>query len=175
MFHSIRQNETMDCGPTCLKMIMKFYGKTIGIQVLRDLCAIDSHGVSINGILEASKKMHFKSLAIKTVIHTTSDKSDTQITEIPLPAILHWSNNHFVVLYKIKNGQYFIADPAIGKIRLSADRFNICFIQMSPMVLLFYSNLLLNFIPIRLIHLISWAKYQYRHLKIFSVITDPVF
>jgi ATP-binding cassette subfamily B protein len=123
MFHSIRQNETMDCGPTCLKMIMKFYGKTIGIQVLRDLCAIDSHGVSINGILEASKKMHFKSLAIKTVIHTTSDKSDTQITEIPLPAILHWSNNHFVVLYKIKNGQYFIADPAIGKIRLSADRF----------------------------------------------------
>lgn len=94
----------MDCGPTCLRMIAKYYGKNISLQKLRDISGINREGVSLLGISEAAEKIGFRTSAAR--LHLI------QLTETELPAILHWNQNHFVVLYKIKNNKYYIADPA---------------------------------------------------------------
>lgn len=106
----------MDCGPTCLRMVAKHYGRNFKIQTLRQLCEINREGVSLLGISDASEKIGFRSLGVKL--------NSSQLKEAELPCILHWQQNHFVVLYKIKNGKYYLADPAAGLITLTQADFN---------------------------------------------------
>lgn len=94
----------MDCGPTCLRMVSKSHGRNYSLQQLRDYCQLGREGVSLLGISEAAEKIGFRSLGVKLSLD--------QLKEIELPCILHWRQNHFVVLYKIKNNKYYIADPA---------------------------------------------------------------
>jgi len=94
----------MDCGPTCLRIIAKYYGKSFTLQRLRELSGINRNGVSLLGISHAAEGLGFRTLGNRLTV----DK----LEEIELPAILHWNQNHFVVLYKIKRGRYYIADPA---------------------------------------------------------------
>lgn len=96
----------MDCGPTCLKMISKYYGRTIAIQKLRALCYINRSGANLLGISEAAEKIGIRSTGVKLDLR--------QLKLVQLPCIIHWRQNHFVILYKIKNGKYFIADPEKG-------------------------------------------------------------
>ena len=103
----------MDCGPSCLRMIAAFYGRNIPINNWRENAGITREGVSLLGIADAAEKEGFRSAAIKITID--------QLNDIPLPAILHWKNKHFVVLYKIKNDQFFIADPGIGKLKVNKE------------------------------------------------------
>jgi ATP-binding cassette, subfamily B, bacterial len=98
----------MDCGPTCLRMVAKHYGKELQAQKLRDLCNIHREGVSLLGISEAAEKLGIKTLAVKMPLAKL-------ISDAPLPCILHWNQNHFVVLYKISNSKFYIADPAHDK------------------------------------------------------------
>jgi len=102
------QPDQMDCGPICLRMVAKYYGKSFSNQKLREICGINREGVSLLGISEAAEKIGFRTMGIKLSIK--------QLAEIDLPAILHWDQNHFVVLYKTKNNLYHIADPAKGLI-----------------------------------------------------------
>ena len=103
------QLDSMDCGPTCLRMIAKFYGKSYSLQTLRDKSYITREGVSMLGISEAAEAIGFRTTGVR--VTTEQLKKD-----IPLPCILHWNQRHFVVLYdiKIKKGKakYYIADPA---------------------------------------------------------------
>lgn len=62
-FH--RQFDAMDCGPTCLRMIAQFYGKSYSLQYLREKCYLDREGVSLKGISEAAESIGFRSLAVK--------------------------------------------------------------------------------------------------------------
>ncbi|WP_317172939.1 peptidase domain-containing ABC transporter [Pedobacter fastidiosus] len=101
---SYKQPDQMDCGPTCLRMIAKYYGKNFSLQKLRDISGINREGVSLLGISEAAEKIGFRTVASKFYL--------AELTEAELPMILHWNQNHFVVLYKVKNNRYFIADPA---------------------------------------------------------------
>lgn len=101
----------MDCGPTCLRMIAKHYGRNFKVQTLRQLCEINREGVSLLGISDAAEKIGFRSLGAKL--------SFEDIKEAELPCILHWRQNHFVVLYKIKRGTYYIADPGKGLVTLN--------------------------------------------------------
>jgi len=96
----------MDCGPTCLRMIAKHYGKNFSLQRLREISGINREGVSLLGISEAAEKIGFRTMGSRLTID--------QLAELDLPAILHWNQNHFVVLYKIKKGKYHIADPGKG-------------------------------------------------------------
>lgn len=99
-----KQRDQKDCGPTCLRMVAKYYGRNLNIQKLRELCQINRAGVSLLGISETAEKIGFRSSGVKISL--------TQLKECELPCILHWRHNHFVVLYKIKDGSYHIADPA---------------------------------------------------------------
>lgn len=100
------QADSKDCGPTCLKIIAKHYGKMINIQYLRDYSETTRSGSNLLLLSDAAEKIGFRTLGVKLSL----DK----IEEISLPCILHWNKNHYVVLYKIKKGKYFISDPAFG-------------------------------------------------------------
>ena len=110
-FHFFKQPDQMDCGPTCLRMIAKHYGKNFSLQRLREIAGINREGVSLLGISDAAEKIGFRSLGCRISIE--------QLTEIELPAILHWNQNHFVVLYKVRKGIYYIADPGAGLIQFT--------------------------------------------------------
>lgn len=95
----------MDCGPTCLYMICRHYGRNISIEKLRELTQIGKEGVNILGISDAAEKIGFRTITIQPTLPELKN-------EVKLPCILHWSQNHFVVLYKIKHNRFFIADPS---------------------------------------------------------------
>lgn len=115
-FPSYRQYDSMDCGPTCVRIIAAYYGKYYSLQNLRDKCRIDREGVSMLGISEASEQIGFRTVAVKLSI-------EKLIHEVNLPCIVHWRQNHFVVLYKIKRGNFFVSDPAKGLVKLSNEDF----------------------------------------------------
>ncbi|GAA3977675.1 peptidase domain-containing ABC transporter [Mucilaginibacter dorajii] len=115
-FPYYKQPDQMDCGPTCLRMISKHYGRNFKLQTLRQLCEINKEGVSLLGISDAAEKIGFRSLGVKL--------ETTDLKEAELPCILHWQQNHFVILYKIKNNKFFIADPGSGLVVLNAEEFS---------------------------------------------------
>lgn len=114
-FPHYRQQDQMDCGATCLRMVCKNFGRNVDIYRLRQLCQMTRGGVNLLGISEAAEKLGFRTQGIKLSLE--------QLLEIPLPCILHWRQNHFVVLYKVKKGIYHIADPASGKHKLTEKEF----------------------------------------------------
>lgn len=117
------QLDEMDCGPSCLRMIGKFYKRTIPLQYLRDFSYITKDGVSLLGISQAAEKIGLQSSAVISSIRELQENKDH------LPAILHWENAHFVVLYKIKKNffskthRYKIADPSHGIITVNEKNF----------------------------------------------------
>ena len=116
-----RQLDMMDCGPACLKMIAKHYGKYYSLQYLRDLCGNTREGVSLAGISKGAGSIGLRSLAAYCTM-------DDIIRKVPLPIIIHWDNSHFVILYAVKqkrNGKaiYFVADPAKGYISYDQEEF----------------------------------------------------
>ena len=105
-FPFYKQPDSKDCGATCLKIIAKHYGRTLNIQLLRSLSETTREGSNLLNISDAAEKIGFRSLGVKLNVN--------QLEEAPLPCILHWNSNHYVVLHKIKKGVYCISDPAFG-------------------------------------------------------------
>jgi len=114
-FPIYRQLDNKDCGPTCLKIIAKHYGKNINIQQLRQISETNREGSNLLKISDAAEKIGFRSLGVKLNVN--------QLEEAPLPCILHWNSNHYVVLYKIKKGIYCISDPAFGLLQYNEKEF----------------------------------------------------
>lgn len=108
-FH--KQLDAKDCGPTALKIVAKHYGKAIQIETLRELAETTRIGSTLQGLTNAAEAIDLRTLPAKI--------DYGQLKEVPLPAILHWNKNHFVVLYKIKKDRCFISDPAHGLISYS--------------------------------------------------------
>ncbi|OQY94918.1 MAG: ABC transporter ATP-binding protein, partial [Sphingobacteriales bacterium UTBCD1] len=128
-FPYFKQPDAMDCGPTCLRMVAKHYGRSISLQSLREKTQIGKEGVNLLGISEAAEVIGFRTQAIKLTYQSLTQ-------DAKLPAILHWNQNHFVILYKVKkrfllrrndrshgNSKLLIADPAKGLITLSPGEF----------------------------------------------------
>ena len=115
-FTFYKQYDSMDCGPTCLRMVAKHYGKNISVQTLRDKTQIGKEGVNLLGISEAAETIGFRTQALKL-----NYKSLTE--DAKLPVILHWKQNHFVVLYVVKKNKLFIADPANGLVTFTPQEF----------------------------------------------------
>ncbi len=106
----------MDCGPTCLRMIAKHYGRSISLNKLRELTEATREGVSLANLAEASERIGFRSLGVK--INFTD-----LLEEAPLPCIVHWDQNHFVVVYRVKRDTVYVADPGLGLIKYDKQEF----------------------------------------------------
>lgn len=91
-FPFYKQYDSMDCGPACLRMVAKHYNKDLSLQELRYKSQIGKEGVNLLGISEAATAIGFHAEAIKLNLFSL-------ITKASLPSILHWNQNHFVVLY----------------------------------------------------------------------------
>ncbi|AYA37713.1 peptidase domain-containing ABC transporter [Hymenobacter oligotrophus] len=93
-FPFYQQLDAMDCGPTCLRMISRHYGRTYSVQTLRTRCGVNREGASLLGLSEAAESIGFRSMGV----HITFEQLATQA---PLPCVVHWRNNHFVVVHRI--------------------------------------------------------------------------
>ncbi len=123
------QLDAMDCGPTCLRMVADHYGRYYALETLRQRCHIGREGVSLLGISTAAESIGFRTIGVHI--------SFEQLAEAPLPCIVHWKQNHFVVVYKIQctmnnvqctkgdipKGTVYVADPAQGLIKFSVQEF----------------------------------------------------
>lgn len=115
-FPFYHQPDAMDCGPTCLRIISKHYGRTVSLKKLRRLSEANRQGTSLKSIADAAENLGFRSLGVKIDFITLLD-------EVPLPCIVHWRQNHFVVIYKIKWGHVYVSDPAQGLIKYTIQDF----------------------------------------------------
>ena len=116
-----RQRDAMDCGPSCLAMIAKHYGQQADKEQLRKICSLGKDGVSLLGISKAAEEIGFKTIGGRLSF-------DTLTSEVPLPCIIHWNQNHFVVVYKIKKRrgnryEVYVADPGKGLITYTKEEF----------------------------------------------------
>lgn len=121
-FHHIKQPDAMECGATCLRMIARHYGKMYSAEAMRQLCAIGHNGVSMQSLNEAAVKIGFHTACGRMTV-------EKMVEQHPFPCILHWNQEHFVVLYKVvKNRKgklkFYIADP--GRYLLTIDEEGFC-------------------------------------------------
>ena len=115
-FPFYHQPDIMDCGPTCLRMVTKHYKRTISLEKIRRLSDTTRSGSSLKNIAGAAEKIGFKTLGVKIDFKTLAD-------EAPLPCIVFWNENHFIVVHKIKNNKVYVADPAHGLLTYTKQEF----------------------------------------------------
>ena len=133
-FPYYKQLDSMDCGPSCLRMIAKYYGKSYTLQSLRNKSYITKSGVSMLGISEAAESIGFRTRGYRLTWEQLRD-------EVPLPCIVHWNQRHFVVVYQIKKTKrlprpfrggegggatVYVADPAAGLLKYTKEEFCKC-------------------------------------------------
>jgi len=134
-FPLYQQLDSMDCGPTCLRMIARHYGRSYTLQTLRERSFITREGVSMLGISDAAESIGMHTQGVRITLEQLMD-------DAPLPCILHWNQNHFVALYKVSplnplkgtllnspfrgKGGFFIADPAGQKYVMNEEEFCRC-------------------------------------------------
>ena len=115
-FPYIHQFDAMDCGPACLKMVAEYYGRHYALDTLREETFIGREGVSLLGISRAAEKIGMRTVGGRLTFVDLKDKA-------PLPCIVHWNQNHFVVVYKIRSKKVFVADPGKGLITYTREEF----------------------------------------------------
>ena len=130
-FPHYKQLDAMDCGPTCLRMVAKYYGKNYSLQYLRSNSYITREGVSMLGISEAAENVGFRTKGYRL-------NWEELRNEVPLPCIVHWKQRHFVVVYAIKKSKsilrrvnkdetvVYISDPAQGLLSYTKEEFLKC-------------------------------------------------
>lgn len=135
-FPHYTQPDSKDCGATCLKIIAKHYGRTLNIQTLRELSETTREGSNLLTLSEGAEQIGFRTLGVKLSLE--------KLLEAPLPCILHWNKNHYVVLYKVKSHNvlkskgkketdfrhstlrpltFYISDPAFGLLEYTKEEF----------------------------------------------------
>jgi len=115
-FPFYKQLDAMDCGPTCLRMVARYYGKHFTLQTLREKSYLSREGVSMLGIAKAAEAIGFQTMGVSLTWERLR-------TEAPLPVVVHWKQNHFVVVYKIKRDRVYVADPGFGHTVYSREEF----------------------------------------------------
>jgi ATP-binding cassette subfamily B protein len=108
--------DAKDCGPACLKIIAKYYGKYYSLQYLRDICGITREGVSFLDISYAAEKIGLRSLSVKSSLDDLQER-------VLLPCVIHWNNDHFIVVYKTTKNKIYVSDPAKGLLSYSHAQF----------------------------------------------------
>ena len=128
-FPSYHQLDSMDCGPTCLRIIAAHYGRIWPLQTLRERCHISREGVSLLGISDAAESIGFRTIGAKISFAQLCE-------EAILPCVVHWNQKHFIVVYKIEHhrGQTWIhvSDPASGLLRYYKEDFLKSWLSIHP-------------------------------------------
>lgn len=115
-FHFYHQQDSMQCGVACLQMVSKYFGRKYSLNFLADICFATTEGISMLGLSEAANEIGLHSVCARATVE--------ELSKVSLPCILHWNQNHFVVLYKVKRGKkFYIADPGKGLITYDIDEF----------------------------------------------------
>ena len=115
-FKCIIQSDSMMCGITCLQMVCKHFGREVSLRTLSKLCVATSEGVSMLGVNEAADKLGLRTMCARTDLDILSKAT--------LPCVLHWNQNHFVVLYKVRKGRiFYVADPGKGLVKYNLEEF----------------------------------------------------
>ena len=118
-FPHYTQLDAMDCGPTSLRIVAQFYGRHYSLQNLRERCHITREGVSLLGISDAAESIGFRTTGVKITWHQLRDEAN-------LPCIVHWNQQHFVVVYRIarKRGKWwvYVSDPASGLLKYTEEQ-----------------------------------------------------
>lgn len=115
-FPFYRQLDYRDCGPTCLRMIAKFHGKSFSREFLRDTASITRQGVTMAGIADAAEIIEMRTLGMRVAL-------DSLVNEAPVPFIVPWRQKHFVVVYKTSKTKIYVADPAQGLLEYAHKEF----------------------------------------------------
>ena len=115
-FPNYRQLDGKDCGPTCIQIIAKYYGKFISLQEIRELSAISKEGLSLYELGLTAERLGLKSLPVKATLSNL-------VTEIPLPCIAHWGRKHYIVIYKADKKYVYVSDPLLGLVKYTRDEF----------------------------------------------------
>lgn len=111
-----KQPDTMDCGPTCIRMIASYYGAQIGLEQLKELTETTREGSNLLFLSKAAEQIGFRTLGVNVNFEKLQD-------EVPLPCIAHFDQGHFVVVYAVTRTKVIIGDPARGLVKLSQDQF----------------------------------------------------
>lgn len=119
-----RQLDSMDCGPSCLRMVAAYYGRRLQLAALREMCYANRNGVTLLGISDAAECIGFRCVGIKTAFERLR-------RHVILPCIIHWRQDHFAVVYRIRvtgkgdkmKGYVLVADPAYGLVKYSVEEF----------------------------------------------------
>lgn len=131
-FPTYTQLDSIDCGPTCLKIIAKYYGKNYPLHELRDYCHINREGTSLLGISDAAEKIGFRTMGVKASFEQLCN-------DVVFPCIIHWNQSHFVVVYRIKKKReqtyIYISDPASGLLKYTKEDFLKCWGQRENTVI----------------------------------------
>ncbi|WP_439482815.1 peptidase domain-containing ABC transporter [Cyclobacterium plantarum] len=114
-FPFYKQPDAKDCGPTCLRIIAKHYGKLVSLQEIREYSETTRSGSNLLKLSEAAESIGFKTIGARLDFN--------RLKQAQLPLIAHWDKRHFVVVYRIKKDQVYLSDPAYGLIRLSKTEF----------------------------------------------------
>jgi ATP-binding cassette, subfamily B, bacterial len=115
-FPIYRQLDLMDCGPTCLRMVAQYYGKHFTLDTLRHKSQFSKEGVSLLGISDAAESIGFRTRGIQLSF-------EELIKDAPKPCIIHWDQQHFVVLVKADKKEISVADPAKGLVAYNQKEF----------------------------------------------------
>ena len=110
------QMDSQDCGPASLKIIAKHFGRFYSLQYLRDKCGLSKEGVSLLDLTTGAESIGLRSLPIRCTL-------DDIIFQVPLPAIIHWTDNHFVVVYHTTKKHVYVSDPSKGLIKYTHEKF----------------------------------------------------
>lgn len=110
------QMDSQDCGPACLKLIAKYFGRFYSLQMLRDKCGLSKTGVTLHDLSHGSESIGLRSLAVRPTIEELAGN-------VPLPVIVHWQKSHFVVVYHTTKKYIYVSDPSKGLIKYTLDEF----------------------------------------------------
>lgn len=120
-FSYLKQPDSMECGATCLRMITQFYGKEYSAETMQQLCLVTREGVSMLGISDAAEYLGLRTVCGRITLEKV-------VEQRPFPCILHWNQDHFVVLYDVKTKRsgkriYYMADPGKNLLQIDEDTF----------------------------------------------------
>ena len=113
--HHVRQHDSMECGISCLSMVCKIFDREYNTSELYKICKATKEGVSLKAITETAQTIGLESVSVRISVK--------ELMTHKLCSILHWNQNHFVVLYKVKKNRFYIADPAKGLVKYNLEEF----------------------------------------------------
>ncbi len=117
-FPFIKQHDSMECGVACLTMILQWYGKHTSLSSVAEQCPPTTEGVSLSGLAQTARRYGMEAVAARATVD--------ELAQSTLPAIIHWQQNHFTVLYRVSSGRrrrFYVSDPAKGRVCYSEAEF----------------------------------------------------